>query len=344
MAKELRIILNGIFVLTPGPRDVDGDPDVVTILMPAADEPAGQIRAQHPYVVDRSGITLLRRQRLELVESASNAVHYVRRADWDGELSAATFGDIRWLADLRDVIGEAGAIDESCMPAEGKVISDRVAAVLVLKGGTFSTDFRWRSGQKQKFTGTDLPARYYASEVHIDLEFDDAIESVTLKTTPLDPGGAMAQDFVIALDAEKRTEVYVGNDTIEEIEVLGTDRPCPPRENDHVDNDFALYYNLIAGEVDQRPLPAATAGEGAVRGCAPITSDRDDPPVPRFAPGEGTENCIGSTSGRPRPWGPGGETAVQGCMGSTSGRPRPLEPPGETRHNGCLPVCSFPRR
>jgi hypothetical protein len=216
-------------------------------------------------------------------------------AERPGSNNVAPPSDIRWLADLRDILSEPAPFRNPDEP-----LGEEVAAVVNLDSGLLKANFPCASVAPKTFmTFTDgekgkvVPGlrRVLADEFIIDIPYSEDTDRITLKFqrlregTPvqfpqLKDGTRVEQPNELVIDWPKQQELLVvrmGNDTKDEVRRLDTPERCDPvRLTGPVlkarDDDFDLHYNLL--EIPKgvgRPLPQNDIQQCSADGCKPAT-------------------------------------------------------------------------
>jgi hypothetical protein len=220
--------------------------------------------------------------------------------------------DIRWLADIRDILSKP-ALKQTAIPTESNKpnIGEEVAAVVNLDGGQLKANFPCAGVAPKTFkdnkTGKTVPGlqRVLADEFIIDIPYAADINSVTLEFQELREG--IPVNFPYSEDSDQDTPelrqlsegtpvnapkrlvigwpagetllvLRMGNDTKDEIRRLDTPERCDPvRVSGPVpkprDDDFDLHYNFLDIPDDAgRPLPQNDIQQCDFNGCKPGTT------------------------------------------------------------------------
>ena len=206
-------------------------------------------------------------------------------ADRPGSDNVAPPDDIRWLADIRDLLSESAPIKKTANPAE-PYLGKEVAAVVNLDGGELKANFPCASVAPKTFkdgkTGKTVPGlrRVLADEFIIDIPYSEDTDWITLEFLPLRKGTPIKEPKKLLLSWPKREKVLVvrmGNDTKDEVRRLDTPERCDPvRRTGPVlkprDDDFDLHYNVLKIPADTgRPLPQNDIQQCDFNGCKPAT-------------------------------------------------------------------------
>lgn len=324
--KILRIVFSGISTLTPGPPrgGEDPHPHKAFILMAAnrakrknqfndpieihtpfiyvprsilADpipEPAAKVEDKnlgtcYVYFIDNARVLIDRTPR-------RGVEYYIDRRpgrkfeneERPGSSDVVCENDIRWLADLRDLLpSSSAALRADANPKENDVeIGSEVAALVELRGGMLKANFPCKAVQPKTFTFkkdgvVKRLKRVLASEFFIDMPFLEETMTVRLLFYPLhegEPVTGIQGELTLKWGAAMGIEVRMGNDTRDEALLLTSTRRCDARARDSNgapilvprDNDFDLHYDLldVPPGVD-RPLPTNGPHQTHVDGCAP---------------------------------------------------------------------------
>jgi hypothetical protein len=302
--KTLRIIFNGISMLYPGvPRNEDEQPPKKAfVLMPANRESRtndwnGTIEPHFPYVYvpesSLGGLVSEPDDRVHDEKLGTCNIYYLENASvmfdpppkpglhyWvdpehglgerPGSDDVANEDDIRWLADLRDLLAKPVLKSDPSAPGP------EVAAVVELTGGTLKAGFSCKSVQAQTFRAAGertIPGlkRVLASEFSIDMTYPEATRQVKLRTRPTRMGAFLTGLSLNELTLRWRENedlliVRMGNDTKREARLATSTKRCNARvrssEGELIpkarDDDFFLHYELMdVPEKVARPLPQA---------------------------------------------------------------------------------------
>lgn len=328
--KILRIVFSGISTLTPGPprgkenphprkafvlmaanrkerKNQFNDPVEIhtpfiyvprAILADPIPPPAEVVEDKnlgtcHIYFIDHTRVMLNKvpRRWIEYYVDP-NAKHKFGDAERPGSKNVACENDIRWLADLRDLLPKKStAFRPDANPQEDNVkIGSEVAAIVELRGGTLKANFPCKSVQPKTFTSKNGGVvkgfkRVLATEFFIDMPFFEDTTTVKMLFYPLNgdvPTGIEGNELTLKWGAAMGIEVRMGNDTKDEVKVLTSTKRCDARARSDKgtgtpllvprDNDFDLHYDLLnvpSGGV--RPLPTNGPHQTHVDGCAPGT-------------------------------------------------------------------------
>jgi len=210
-------------------------------------------------------------------------------ADRPGSFDVAPAGDIRWLADLRDLLPEPVPIKETADPNE-RFLGDEVAAVVDLDCGELRANFPCDTVAAKTFKAPDSDVvvsgfkRALATEFTLDIHYPKETKTVTLsfealrQRTPVT--GPKGDELVLKWpEGHRMLEVRMGNDTKEEVRRLNTPGRCDPRRQDGPvlkpqDPEFDLHYNVLAiPKGGERPLPQNDPRQCSADGCKPATTD-----------------------------------------------------------------------
>jgi len=206
-------------------------------------------------------------------------------ADRPGSDDVAPADDIRWLADIRDILSKPAPLKATANPAAASV-GPEVAAVVNLDGGTLRANFPGDTVYPRPFMdkkGNVVPdfQRALADEFIIDISYPKETEQVTLLFQELREGTLAGGPPNLVLkwpDGETTLELRMGNDPKDEVRRLGTtDRFDPVRQIGPVlkprDDDFDLHYNLLKiPDKVGRPLPQNDIHQCDFPGCKPGTT------------------------------------------------------------------------
>jgi hypothetical protein len=315
--KTLRIIFNGISTLYPGVRRENGQETPNAFVLMAANRETrandweapvdphfpfvyvpeslltGQISEPAERVDDeklgRCNIYYLENARVVFDPTPPEALRYYIDEDHDlgerpGSDDVAREDDIRWLADLRDVLPPEHLPLKSDVNAPGP----EVAAIVELTGGTLKARFPCKSVHPQTFRaagGKPIPGlkRVLASEFSIDMKYPESTATVKLQLRPLRSDASMTGISLNELTlrwpaAGGPLTVRMGNDTKPETRLTTSVERCNARVRSvdgkpllkPRDDDFFLHYELLkVPEQAARPLPQAGPHQTLGDGCKP---------------------------------------------------------------------------
>ncbi|MEA2164469.1 MAG: hypothetical protein QOK37_2596 [Thermoanaerobaculia bacterium] len=205
-------------------------------------------------------------------------------ADRPGSLDVAPANDIRWLADIRDILSEPAPLKSTADPAADNFGSE-VAAVVELETGTLQANFPCDTVHPKTFIDVKgnaihgLP-RVLADELIVDILYPEKTEEVTIrfkelrKDTPVT--GPQKDHLVLKWPKHKTTiELRMGNDPEDEVRVLDTpERFDPVRRIGPVlrprSEDFDLHYNLLDIAVGKRVVPQNDIHQCRADDCKPV--------------------------------------------------------------------------
>lgn len=229
-------------------------------------------------------------------------------AERPGSTDDAPPNDIRWLADIRDILSDPAPLKKTANPTE-PYVGEEVAAIVNLDGGELKANFpcaavapKTFKNNKTRKTVAGLQ-RVLADEFIIDIPYAEDIKCVTLEFHELREGIPVnipySEDIdrnTIALrqvtegtpvnepkklvmgwsDGETLLVLRMGNDTKDEIRRLDTPERCDPvRQTGPVpkprDDDFDLHYNFLDIPNNAgRPLPQNDIQQCDFNGCKPV--------------------------------------------------------------------------
>jgi hypothetical protein len=311
--KTLSIIFSGISTLTPGPpRNGDGPPDKAFVMMAANVQKTPVIPDHFPFVHVAASLLVDPPPPAETIVAGEGGEHFIyffrnarvviypppklRRieyfidpekrplADRPGSDDVAPPYDIRWLADLRDILAEPSPVKTTASPTATSISKD-VAAIVDLDGGLLTANFPCDSVHPRSFVdaqGKVVPGRRraLASEFIIDIPYPLETDRITLRFQDLRSGTPMdGPKELVVLWPRKETQlvVRIGHDTKNEVRRLNTpQRFDPVRETGPVlkprDEEFDLHYNLLQISPGiARPVPQNDPHQCGREGCKPAT-------------------------------------------------------------------------
>lgn len=202
--------------------------------------------------------------------------------DRPGSDNVAPADDIRWLADIRDILSEPAPLKKTANPTE-TYLGKEVAAVVNLDGGELKANFPCATVAPKTFkdakTGTTVAGlrRVLADEFIIDIPYSEDTYQITLQFQQLRKGTPVKAPKELVLGWQKRETLVVrmGNDTKDEVRRLDTlARFDPVRRTGPVlkprDDDFDLHYNFLKiPKAAGRPLPQNDIQQCDFNGCKP---------------------------------------------------------------------------
>jgi len=312
MAKTLKISFSGICTFAPGvPPNPATEFEKLFAVMPAARQPKltkdtkGIVSRHHAYVYvpqknlqDSSGAALSITKKVNNVDVVSN-VYLVDHAritldtvpnnkvkyfqdptkpvkGHHSDPGVAPPKDSRWVPDTREIFGSVVKLKVN--PKNN--VSDVVSMVVELSGGSIESDHACNSSQKRKFEPeiAVVEERIMNPDTVVIMEFPDATTTVTLKASKLDPGnqliGLPATGLVLVWGGSQEIVIRMGNDTLDEIVIVDTNRRCAATPVDRRDNDFDLHYEILDIPANSvRPIPVFGGGHGDFGGCVGLRAE-----------------------------------------------------------------------
>jgi hypothetical protein len=318
--KTLRLVFSGISTLYP-PPSANGDPppDRAYVLMAAnylerRNASGGIVPPHFPFIYvsrslladpipapadvvddDKLGpchVYFLDNARVTLDPAPPLGVSYYRKpelplSDRPGSEDVAPEDDIRWLADLRDIVRGHSALKPTASPTAA-AIGPEVAAIVEVSGGMLKAKFPCKSVQPKTFAdekGNPVPGdpHVLANEFFIDIPYHNDGQ-VTLRVTPLrndmPPTGLQGNALVLKWPENGELVIRMGNDTKEEAKLANSFERCNARLQPNgepvvivQDDDFDLHYPLIdLPDGAARPLPQNDPHQTQFDGCKPATT------------------------------------------------------------------------
>jgi hypothetical protein len=317
--KTLKITFNGICTLWPGPpRNGDKTPHEAFVIMPAnpdskdkwgrsANEWGAPVPEHFPFVHVAASALVKQpppdavfgaggehliyffpnaRVRIDPGPEKEPLIYFTdpKRplAERPGSDDVAPQDDIRWLADIRDVLADPPKLKPSSDPTS-KSIGEEVAAIVNLVGGTLKANFPGDSVNAKTFVdvkGNVVPGlkRVLADEFTIEIPYAETIEQVTLIFENLRGRTKnLGKNLVLRWpDNETTLAIRMGNDPIDEMSRLDTESRFDPVRLvgpvlKPIDDDFDLHYNLMDIPKDARVLPQNDVQQCSTEGCKPKT-------------------------------------------------------------------------
>jgi hypothetical protein len=202
-----------------------------------------------------------------------------------GSDDVAQQDDIRWLADIRDVLPDLQPQLKPAANPTGANIGKEVSAVVNLDGGTLKANFPGDSVNPKTFVdknGEPAPGlrRVLADEFTIEIPYPEETTQITLIFENLRKGAddRLPEKKLMLRWRENKTtlELRMGNDPIDEVSKLDReDRFDPVKMIGPVlkprDDDFDLHYNLLDIPPGARFLPQNDIQQCSAEGCKPKT-------------------------------------------------------------------------
>lgn len=240
------------------------------------------------YFIDHARVALDRRPSIGIT-------YYIERekalAERPGSDDVASEYDIRWLADLRQVVDDASINEPSVH------VGEDVAVVIELTGGQWKASFPCKSALPMTFkdadqnvikikddAGNEKPLkRVFANEFFIEMPFPATVDKITLRLTPLRQdtpaaGLGASKELVLQWGNNAVIDVHMGNDTKDEASLVSSTQRCDARffrsKNEKPvvverDEDFVLHYKVLNVKGDKRPLPHNGPQQTHFNGCVP---------------------------------------------------------------------------
>jgi len=205
-------------------------------------------------------------------------------AERPGSDNVAPPDDIRWLADIRDILAKPAPLKATANP-NNPYVGEEVAAVVDLDSGVLKANFPCATISPKTFKdekGNVVPGlqRVLADEFIIEIPYPEDTAQITLEfrqlreNTPVSGPKKLVMGWPVG---ETLLVVRMGNDTKEEVRRLNTPERCDPvRQTGPVlkprDDDFDLHYNFLKiPKGVGRPLPQNDIRQCSVDGCRPGT-------------------------------------------------------------------------
>jgi hypothetical protein len=319
--KKLKIVFSGISTLFPGPPRTRGEtpPEKAFVLMAANYDNAIEndwkaiVEPHFPFVyvpesllvgpisepADRvedeklgtCNIYFLENARVTLEPPPADKLRYYVDPEHDlgerpGSDDVADENDIRWLADLRDLLPPEHTPLRSHPDAPGPEMS----AIVELPGGTLKAGFSCKSVQAQSFraaNGCAVPGikRVLAGEFSIEMTYPESTRQVKLRLRPVRMdaflSGIALNELTLRWPKNGAPLVIrMGNDTKLEARLAASHKRCDARVRSSTgepilrprDDDFFLHYQLLnVPDGAARPLPQAGPHQTSGDGCKPGT-------------------------------------------------------------------------
>jgi hypothetical protein len=320
--KTLKIIFSGISTLWPGPpRDGDPPPDQAFVIMPADVDKQDPSRVRqandwnttvpdhYPFVHVAASLLVDPPPPDETVVACEGGEHFIyffRDAriapepkpaaplkyftdpkerplgERPGSDDVAPPDDIRWLADVRDILSKPVRLKFD--PA-ANTVSNEAAAIVDLDGGTLRANFPGDTVNPKTFIDAQGKVvrglkRVLADEFIIELPYPNETEEITLTFQKLRPDTPVTGPPKLVLKwprKENTIELRIGNDPKDEVRRLETEsRFDPVRLIGPVlkprEDDFNLHYNLLQIPPRMgRPVPQNDIQQCDFQGCKPKT-------------------------------------------------------------------------
>lgn len=309
MSKTLRITFSGICTLAPGfPRNGEQPPAKVHVIMPAS--PAADIAVDGPdtraisrhrfflyapkehvmkstsarvpdFVVRDAKLStdcevyLMNRVHVKASRLSVNPLRYNITPGSigmsSGQPGAANKADIRWYADMREILPGVDQLSATVDPRVTALnqLATSVAGVFELDSGRILANYPCANAGPQTFNrpgGQGPLQRIFAPEFVNELVYPDSVTQVTLEITSLD--GDVEPDVTLTWGSSSVIDVRAGNDAVDEIVEIAKNRCGGPVTGTTTDNDFELHYRLLSNApAAGRPVPVATGGQTRHNGC-----------------------------------------------------------------------------
>jgi hypothetical protein len=311
--KTLRITFSGISTLWPGPPRNNEEPPVKAFVLMAA---SGAVQANRwgatvpdhfPFVHVASSLLVNPPNPNETVIVAAGGerlVYFFQDArvvidppprygtgikyfieplpldERPGSNDVASTRDIRWLADIRDILPQRTPPTLTVDPAAASV-GEEVAAVIDLEGGTLQANFPGDTVNAKVFRdakGNVILKRVMACEFIVDIPYPEETDHVTLWFHQLRTDTPVSGPSNLVLkwpEGETTISLRMGNDPKSEVRLLDTpERFDPLRLTGPVlkprDDDFDLHYKLLDVPQEERLLPQVDIHQCHADGCLPL--------------------------------------------------------------------------
>jgi hypothetical protein len=223
---------------------------------------------------DDFDVYLMHRVHIKAPTAAAHPVQYNITSGTIGrtpsEPGSASKFDIRWLADLREIMPGTDTLSATCDPRLTALpdLANTVAGVLELDSGRILANFPCVNAGEQRFDRPSGPPieRLFACEFVNEIEYPDSTTQATIAITSLD--GDVEADVTVTWGSESVLNIRLGHDTLDEIVEVAKNRCLGPADAGTADDDFELHYRVISNPpASGRPVPVATGGQTRHNGC-----------------------------------------------------------------------------
>lgn len=193
-----------------------------------------------------------------------------------GSSDVASAQDIRWMADLREIVPAANGFAPGCDPSQ-PITADTLAMIVDVQSGIFKSNFPCATVQPQVFfaglTRLDIRRRVYPQEFTVEMTYPAGSGDIRLVFEPLRAGIAMTGvdggELVLRWQND-RIDLRIGNDTTREISAIADRTRCdlPTESGPPMPNDFVLHYNTVnLHPALARPVPLRGTLHTEHNGC-----------------------------------------------------------------------------
>jgi hypothetical protein len=220
------------------------------------------------------GVFLVNNARLALSPAPAGRCKYFTVPDtevfgWPSTDGSAPANDSRWVPSIAEIFPEA--TPRLAFDPREDISNDKVGMIVEITGALLEASVPCTSAQPKTFPGTSIPARVMSVDLVATVEYPDETERVTLTITRLDDTkpatgiGPAGLELKWPAGADTMT-LRMGNDTLDEVVLLGSTSRCTPDADVDIDFDFDLHYDILTN-VTTRPLPDPSGYEGDWGGC-----------------------------------------------------------------------------
>jgi hypothetical protein len=188
---------------------------------------------------------------------------------WPSTDGSAPANDSRWIPSISEIFPQA--TPRLTFDPRGDISNAKVGMIVEVTGALLEASVPCTSVQPKTFPGTSIPARVMSVDLVATMEYPDETESVKLTIDRLDDTkpatgiGSAGLELKWPANATTMT-LRMGNDTLDEIALLGSSGRCATDADVNIDFDFDLHYDILA-PLTTRPLPDPSGHEGDWGGC-----------------------------------------------------------------------------
>lgn len=223
------------------------------------------------------GVFLVNNARLALSPPAAGRCRYftvpnTEAVGWPSTDGSAPSNDSRWIPSIAEIFPQD--TPRLAFDPRDDISNDRVGMIVEITGALLGCSAPCTSAQPKTFPGTPIPARVMSVDLVATMEYPDETESVTLTIARLDDSrpatGIGRGGLALKWPANEATmTLRMGNDTLDEVVLLGSTSRCSTDADVDIDFDFDLHYDIL-DNVTRRPLPDPSGHEGDWGGCVAL--------------------------------------------------------------------------
>lgn len=220
------------------------------------------------------GVFLLNNARLTLDPPATGRSKYVTFPNtdvfgWPGTNGSAPATDSRWIPAIGEIFPQT--TPRLAFDPRGAISNDLVGMIVEITGASIEASLPCPTAQPRTFPDTTIRARVMSADLVVTIEYPETTQTLTLKVAEVDPNGRFtglgSSGLELQWPATTDTMMLrMGNDTLDEVVLLGGPARCTSDADVDIDFDFDLHYDILTN-VTTRPLPTPTGHEGDWGGC-----------------------------------------------------------------------------